>query len=134
MCVIGALKETFIFLQFSFSHYNLVIFLPNKKSTLEHVCVKLIYHSMHQCGLKWLLFPYSFKWPLLKTLFVQKLDQVMEEFNNDNPCERANPFPNVENAKYEDMKKRILEAMHRFTRYRWSLQWLPINVSTERLK
>ncbi|XP_052781503.1 serine/threonine-protein phosphatase 4 regulatory subunit 2-like [Mya arenaria] len=65
-----------------------------------------------------------FQWPLLKTLFVQKLEQVMDEFNKDNPCERPTPYPNVENAKFDDMRKRILEAMHRFTSAPFTIQRL----------
>lgn len=58
-----------------------------------------------------------FQWQQLKNLFVQKLQQVMEQFNKEEPCERLTPCPNVENANFDDMQRRILDAMQKFNRW-----------------
>lgn len=41
----------------------------------------------------------------------------MEVFNKENPFERIAPRPNVENAKFDEMQKRIIDAMQKFTKY-----------------
>ncbi|XP_045165464.2 serine/threonine-protein phosphatase 4 regulatory subunit 2-B-like [Mercenaria mercenaria] len=55
-----------------------------------------------------------FPWQQLKLLFVQKLEQVMEQFNKDDPCDRQTPFPNVENTKFNEMRQRIIDALQKF--------------------
>jgi len=62
------------------------------------------------------VFHCRFQWQQLKTLFVQKLEQVMNLFNKEIPFEHITPRPNVENAKFGDMQKRIIDAMQRFNR------------------
>jgi hypothetical protein len=47
-------------------------------------------------------------------LFVQKLEQVMEQFNKDDPCDRQAPFPNVDNTKFMEMRQRIIDALQKF--------------------
>ena len=57
----------------------------------------------------------SFPWPRLKPLFIRKLDQVMEQFNQEVPFDNLTPYPNVENAKYEEVKRRVIEAFEKFS-------------------
>ena len=57
----------------------------------------------------------SFPWARLKPLFIRKLDQVMEQFNNEVPFDHLTPFPNVENVKYAEMRSRVVDAFEKFS-------------------
>jgi hypothetical protein len=45
---------------------------------------------------------------------VAKLESVMAEFGQEFNDELIPPCPNVENARFEVYKNRIMEAVHRF--------------------
>lgn len=65
-----------------------------------------------------------FPWQQLKMLFVQKLEQVMEQFNKDDPCDRQAPFPNVDNTKFMEMRQRIIDALQKFNGAPFTVQRL----------
>lgn len=56
-----------------------------------------------------------FPWQHLKMAFIQKVEQVMEQFCKEDPCDRLKPVPNVENTKFEELRQRIIDAMQKFT-------------------
>lgn len=55
-----------------------------------------------------------FPWNKLKKLFLTKVDNVMSQFKKDSPTDLLQTAPNVEQVKYEDMRKRILTLMEEF--------------------
>ncbi len=58
---------------------------------------------------------FSFPWDKVKPLFLQKMDQVMKEFQEQVPMEDMQSCPNVENVEFDDMRKQLLEAVEGFT-------------------
>ncbi|KAK6175236.1 hypothetical protein SNE40_013742 [Patella caerulea] len=55
-----------------------------------------------------------FPWARLKSFFRAKLDDVMIRYNEDLPSDHLVNSPNVENAKFDEMRARILVALERF--------------------
>lgn len=39
----------------------------------------------------------------------------MEQFNRDVPYDHLSQYPNVENAKYEEMRSRVIDAFEKFS-------------------
>lgn len=60
-------------------------------------------------------FYYRFPWPRVKPLFVGKLENVMSKFNRELPADHLAPCPNVENPKFKEMRKRILDSLNKFS-------------------
>jgi len=56
-----------------------------------------------------------FSWCNIKPLLRHKLDIVMKEFQERAPVDCQTPCPNVDNVKFEDMHKRLLNALDQFT-------------------
>jgi len=56
-----------------------------------------------------------FPWCNIKSLLRHKLDVVMREFQEHTPVDCQTPCPNVDNVKFEDMHKRLLDALDQFT-------------------
>lgn len=50
----------------------------------------------------------------MKPLFVKKLDEVMQQFETETHMDSLPLSPNVENVKFDAMRRRILEAIDRF--------------------
>ncbi len=57
---------------------------------------------------------YSLPWSKIKTLFVTKMDAVIHEFREQSPMDDLPICPNVENVKFEEMKKRLHRCVERF--------------------
>ncbi|XP_064633446.1 serine/threonine-protein phosphatase 4 regulatory subunit 2-like [Lineus longissimus] len=65
-----------------------------------------------------------FPWSKLKPLFIKKLDKTMCKFFEEVPTDSLPPYPNVENVKFEDMRKRILQSVEVFTGVPFTIQRL----------
>ncbi|KAL3853336.1 hypothetical protein ACJMK2_016884 [Sinanodonta woodiana] len=55
-----------------------------------------------------------YPWHCLKRLFVSKLDHVIMEFYHETPADSIPTYPNVDSVPFEDMRKRILDALEKF--------------------
>ena len=58
---------------------------------------------------------YRFPWPRVKPLFVGKLEDAMSKFHRDLPADHLPPCPNVENPKFKEMRKRIIDSVNKFS-------------------
>lgn len=65
-----------------------------------------------------------FPWPRVKPLFVGKLENVMSKFNRELPADHLAPCPNVENPKFKEMRKRILDSLNKFSDAPFTIQRL----------
>ncbi|XP_048743771.1 serine/threonine-protein phosphatase 4 regulatory subunit 2-like isoform X2 [Ostrea edulis] len=65
-----------------------------------------------------------FPWPRVKPLFVNKLEDVMSKFHLELPVDHLTPCPNVENPKFTEMRKRILDSVNRFSGAPFTIQRL----------
>ncbi|XP_022101242.1 serine/threonine-protein phosphatase 4 regulatory subunit 2-A-like isoform X2 [Acanthaster planci] len=65
-----------------------------------------------------------FPWSKLKPLVVTKLENVIQEYIQSNPCEEVPVLPNVENVKFDDMRERLLRALHAFNSAPFTMQRL----------
>ncbi|KAK3579394.1 hypothetical protein CHS0354_029701 [Potamilus streckersoni] len=55
-----------------------------------------------------------YPWHRLKRLFVSKLDHIIMEFYHETPADSIPTYPNVDSVPFEDMRKRILDALEKF--------------------
>ncbi|GFR63107.1 serine/threonine-protein phosphatase 4 regulatory subunit 2 [Elysia marginata] len=65
-----------------------------------------------------------FQWPLLKPLIVGKMEQVIEELQRGLSSENITSRPNVENVRFDVMRTRIMDAVHKFTGAPFTIQRL----------
>ncbi|XP_060062933.1 serine/threonine-protein phosphatase 4 regulatory subunit 2-A-like [Ylistrum balloti] len=65
-----------------------------------------------------------FPWQQLKILFIHKLDSVITQFNQDFPADHLQNCPNVENVKFEEMKKRVVCSLEEFQGAPFTIQRL----------
>ncbi|XP_061195347.1 serine/threonine-protein phosphatase 4 regulatory subunit 2-B-like [Saccostrea echinata] len=65
-----------------------------------------------------------FPWPRVKSLFISKLEDVMTKFHQDLPADHLPPCPNVDNPKFKEMKKRILDSVNKFSGAPFTIQRL----------
>ncbi|XP_038047767.1 serine/threonine-protein phosphatase 4 regulatory subunit 2-A-like [Patiria miniata] len=65
-----------------------------------------------------------FPWSKLKPLVVTKLENVIQEYIQSNPCEEVPMLPNVENVKFDDMRERLLRALNAFNSAPFTMQRL----------
>ncbi|GFO44473.1 cysteine-rich with egf-like domain protein 2 [Plakobranchus ocellatus] len=65
-----------------------------------------------------------FQWPLLKPLIVGKMEQVIEELQHGLSSENITSRPNVENVRFDVMRTRIMDAVHKFTGAPFTIQRL----------
>ncbi|ESO89892.1 hypothetical protein LOTGIDRAFT_234024 [Lottia gigantea] len=65
-----------------------------------------------------------FPWERLKTFLRAKLDDVMVKYNADLPSDHLVNSPNVENAKFAEMRDRILVAFEKFSGAPFTVQRL----------
>ncbi|RUS74768.1 hypothetical protein EGW08_017466, partial [Elysia chlorotica] len=65
-----------------------------------------------------------FQWPLLKPLIVGKIEQVIEELQRGLSSENITSRPNVENVRFDVMRTRIMDAVHKFTGAPFTIQRL----------
>ncbi len=65
-----------------------------------------------------------FPWSKLKPLVVTKLENVIQEYIQTNPCEEVPMLPNVENVKFDDMRERLMRSLNAFNSAPFTMQRL----------
>ncbi|XP_003699247.2 uncharacterized protein LOC100882902 [Megachile rotundata] len=63
-----------------------------------------------------------YQWPLIKTLFREKLTRVMTDFYESCPSLDLAPCPNVEHFNYDTMKSNLLERLESFANAPFTVQ------------
>ncbi|XP_076648335.1 uncharacterized protein LOC143356489 [Halictus rubicundus] len=63
-----------------------------------------------------------YQWPLIKTLFREKLTRVMTDFYESCPTLELAPCPNVEHFNYDTMKSNLLERLESFANAPFTVQ------------
>jgi len=57
---------------------------------------------------------FSFPWAKLKPLLIQKLDSVVQEFQERSPMSQQSSSPNIEHVTFEVMRKRLIDDINQF--------------------
>jgi hypothetical protein len=60
---------------------------------------------------------YVFPWHTIRKLYVAKMQNVIDLFNQTSNMDVLSPIQNFENIKFNDLKARLTERMNSFIRY-----------------
>jgi hypothetical protein len=60
---------------------------------------------------------YLFPWHAIRKLYVIKMQTVIDHFNQTSNMDGLLPIPNFENIKFNQLRERLTERMHSFTRH-----------------
>jgi restriction endonuclease Mrr len=56
----------------------------------------------------------SYPWEKIKPLYLQKLNTVLDEFNNELNMDKLESHPNVDPSTFEELKSDIIERINSF--------------------